>query len=306
MSIYTLVARPAVSLYGTTVGYGSAGAGASYGTEQYRSHPTVGITTSTHSHPITRYLPVGSAGLVQKYLGNFRRKKISRKGNRMPKVNKRRTRRRRFRRYRKRTIIAKQVVPPSRLVKLRMCERILLTGTTGAIANKSILYNGLQDPLLTDSSQQPYYYDQIKTMYRSATVLGAKVTIQFHNTSSTVPAIVGLYQLPWDNSQTLSSYEFWREISAKGRQRLISSDHDIITMVIKNSTKKHLGLRNVRDNSDLVCDIENDGDPTRLLYNVFFAQAVDQASTATVEAIITLEQVVLLQHPYSPARSTDV
>lgn len=205
----------------------------------------------------------------------------------------------------KKSCIPCQVVPQSRLVRLRMCERILLTSTSGAIANKSILYNGLQDPLLTDSTNQPYYYDQIKTMYRSGTVIGAKVTVQFHNTSSTVPCVVGLYQLPWDNSQTLSSYEFWREISAKGRQRILSSDVDIITMVLQNSTKRHLGISNVKDNSDLVCDLENDGDPTRLLYNVFFCQAVDQTATATAEAIITLEQVVLLQHPYSPVRSVD-
>lgn len=269
-----------------------------YNSNRYRMpyNPNQTLTTYTTSgHKPRTTLPIN------------RRKKIY--PNSIPKKmpGKKKTYRRKPRRVyrRKKTSIARQVVPSSRLVKMRLCERILLTGTTGAIANKSILYNSLQDPLLTDSTNQPYYYDQVKTMYRSATVLGAKVTVQFHNTSSTVPAVVGLYQLPWDNSQTLSSYEFWREISAKGRQRIISSDVDIVTMVIKNSTKRHLGVSNVKDNQDVVCDIENDGDPTRLLYNVFFCQAVDQASTSTVEAVITLEQVVLLQHPYSPARSVD-
>lgn len=251
-------------------------------------------TYSAKPHKPYRSNPVNSFG--KKVLPTITKKT-------MPKKRVYRKKRRTYRR--KKSIIPQQVVPKSRLVKMRLCERILLTSTSGAIANKSILYNGLQDPLLTDSTNQPYYYDQIKTMYRSGTILGAKVTIQFHNTSSTVPCVVGLYQLPWDNSQTLSSYEFWREISAKGRQRILSSEIDVATFVLKNSTRKHLGIKDAKDNSDLVCDIENDGDPTRLLYNVFFCQAVDQTSTATAEAIITLEQIVLLQHPYSPARSVD-
>lgn len=310
MSVYSLIARPAMSLYGTTVGYGTASAGASYGTERYRSHPTVGITTSTHSRytGIDRVLPEGPAGVVREYLGNYRRKKKLSKSNRMPK-GKRRTRRprRRLRRYRrKRSIIPYQVVPRTRLVKMRLCERLSLTGTTGAIGNANIYYNSLQDPLITNGTAQPYYYDQIKTMYRTAIVVGAKASVTFHNTSSTVPVVVGLYLIPWDNSTSINSYEFFREINAKGRQRILSSDIDTCHMSLKISTRKHLGLRNLKDNDDIRCDIENDGDPTKLGAFTILTQALDQTATSTTEAILVLEQVVLLMDPYQPARSTDV
>lgn len=209
-------------------------------------------------------------------------------------------RRRRFRRPR----VPRSVVPYARLVKLRATEHLTLTGTTGAIATHNIYWNSLQDPFVSDSTNQPLYYDQIKTMYRTAIVLGAKITVQFHNNSSTVPLVAGLYCVPWDNSQSLTNYEYYREASWTGRQRILTSDIDIVTLTQKISGKKFFH-QSMKNESDFRADIENDGDPSKLGAAAYFIQALDQAATATCFVVVTLEQVVKLQDPYTPSRSVD-
>lgn len=287
MSIYPILVRPL--LRGAPALF-SAG---NYNNYEYQDmyNPHSGLSHYTHKKP------------------NYNSRKKVLTTNTMPKGTKtkrRPYRRRRIYRRRRKTAIPQAVVPSTRLVKMRLCERMLLTGTTGATGNANIYYNSLQDPLISNGTNQPYYYDQIKTMYRTAIVVGAKLSVTFHNTSSTVPAVVGLYLIPWDNSTSITNYEYFREIVAKGRQRILSSDIDTCHMSLKISPKKHLGISNFKDADEVKCDIENDGDPSKLGAVTVMSQALDQSSTSTVEAIIVLEQIVILRDPFQPARSVDV
>lgn len=230
-----------------------------------------------------------------------KKKNIVKKYTKMPykRVYKKRT----FKRRPRRNIIPRAIVPASRVAQVQTTEHLTFTGTTGAIDTKQINWNVITDPFVGSSANQPLYYDQIKTMYRTAIVLGAKITVQMHNNSSTVPIVCGLYVEPYDTSTSVTSYEYFRELPWTGRQRVLSSDVDVAYLSQKISAKKYF-KQGVKTEEDFRADIENDGSPTKIGKARLFIQALDQSSTATALAVVTIQQIVKFLDPYTPARST--
>lgn len=187
-------------------------------------------------------------------------------------------------------------------MKVKTTDHLTFTSTTGAIDTKQINWNNMVDPFVGSSANQPLYYDQIKTMYRTAIVLGAKVTVQFHNNSSTVPIVAGLYIEPFDTTNVPTDYEYFREVSWKGRQRIITSDIDVVVLSQKVSGKKYF-RQSLKTEEDFRQDIETDQAPSKIGKMRCFVQSLDQSTTGTALAVVTIEQVVKLLDPYTPGRS---
>lgn len=293
---YSLKYSPQLTAFGAlTKGF--------YNSNRYRMpYISTGLTTSTH----TPYRKKKTFRRTKKY-GKTSKKKVLTKSIQKSMPARKTYRKRKYvpkNRILARRGIPRTLVPNTRLLKLKFCDRVAMTGTTGAIDSNVINTNNIIDPLGADSTQQPYYLEQLKTLYRSAVVVGCKASVTFHNTSSTVPCVVGLYLTPWDNSTSITSYEHWKEMSTRGRQRILSSDMDVCNLSQKVSVRKHFGVRNLTDGDEFITDLETETAPSKIGYLIYFLQALDQSSTATGEAIISVEYIVKCMNAYQPARST--
>lgn len=85
--------------------------------------------------------------------------------------------------------------PRSIITKLRYCDTISLTSTTGAVGSYVFRINSCFDPDLTGVGHQPLYYDQFAAIYNYYNVNGAKITFKVSNVDN-VPAVVGVTKSP--------------------------------------------------------------------------------------------------------------
>lgn len=218
----------------------------------------------------------------------------------------------RKRRYRRRRRISRSVVPSTKLVTVKAVDyQGLQDVNTGAIQTKHFYLNAITDPFATHGAGRPFYYNTMKSVYRSAIVVGSKLTVTFHlaGTAATTAVMVGLYRPPWDSTATLNptDWEHYREVPFQGRQRILTTEADAVTLMMQTSCKKYFGVQSMRDNSEFIADIENNTDCTKLGYYTIWMQVLDQAAathgTITVQCHCTMEYTVLLMHPITVARS---
>lgn len=105
-----------------------------------------------------------------------------RRTNRRP----RNRRRRRPRRYRRKVNLkANSGFPAQIYTKVVYAETFSLASTSGAIANQSFSGNSPYDPDSTGVGHQPYFYDQLTTIYNSYMCYGSKIEIIAGTNSST-------------------------------------------------------------------------------------------------------------------------
>lgn len=134
--------------------------------------------------------------------------------------------------------------------------------------------------------------------------MGARVTCRFHNKGS-VAVMVGITLQPENfPASLLTTSAHYMELPTT-KTRLLSPDVDHCVLSHRCSVKKHLHLSNVKDNKDLIVDLDGETTPTRTAYYCFWAQPVDQATTNSVDMVVTAEFLILLTDPIIPARSTD-
>lgn len=217
----------------------------------------------------------------------------------------------RKRRYRRRRRIPRSVVPSTKLVSVKAVDyQDLVDASTGTLVSKHFYLNAITDPFATHGTGRPFYYNTMKAVYRSAIVVGSKLTVTYHltGTATTTAVMVGLYRPPYDSTATLNpnSWEFYREVPFQGRQRILTTEADAVTLMMQTSCKKYFGVQSMRDNSEFIADIENNTDCTKLGYYTIWMQVIDQAAghgTITVQCHCTMEYSVLLMHPITVARS---
>lgn len=160
------------------------------------------------------------------------------------------------------------------------------------------------DPWGGNGNQQFLGYDQWKTLYKKAVVLGIKVTATCHNKGS-VAAIFGVTPMPESQSTTaLTSYHHYQEYPAT-KSRLMSNDLDHTTLVHKVGTAKHVGVKKLMDEDAYHCDLANETGPSKFAcYHIWF-QPVDQTTACAGEIVVVAEFLIRLFDPVVPARSTD-
>jgi len=191
----------------------------------------------------------------------------------------------------------------SKVISCLASKYVNLSGT-GTLIPLYLQLNSCDDPFTGGGTGQPLGYDQWKSLYKRAIVLGSKVDVRFHN-RGTVAVMCGTYPVPLNQgASALSSYEYYAEVPG-AKMRLLSPEMDHIRMFQSRGTKKHLQVTNVKDNAELSIDLVNETAPTKLAYWNVFAQAVDQTSAYAVDAVVTIRYIVLLLDPIIPARSVE-
>lgn len=177
-------------------------------------------------------------------------------------------------------------------------------GASGAIEMRQISAMNVNDPFGGSSTQQFLGFDQWKTLYKKACVLGIKITARLHNKGS-VGAMFGISAHPENQANTaLDNFEHYMEIGPT-KARLLSPDvdHGILTFTI--NTRRHLHLKSLRDEDAFHCNISTDVEPSRTFYLAVWHQPVDQATQCAYEVVLTYDYIIRLFDPIIPARSTD-
>lgn len=199
--------------------------------------------------------------------------------------------------------IPRALASRTKLIRVKATNYNNLAGT-GTIAMNTAQLNSVDDPFTTVSGGQPLGFDQWKALYKKAIVIGSKVNIKFHN-RGTSAVMVGVYPAPLNQGTTaLTDYEYYME-APNNKALLLSPEMDHTIMIHKAGTKKHLSRKDVRDDSRLQLDLITETPPTDLAYWHIYAQAVDQSSAYAVDAVITIDYLVLLIDPIIPARSVE-
>lgn len=216
----------------------------------------------------------------------------------------------RKRRTKRRGALKKRIpatlTPRRKLVRCSVTEYVTTDGTSGALDKINISVNDITDPFHTDSTNQPLGYDQWKTLYKQAVVVGGKLTVRAYN-PNTYPVMVGVSTAPESQSTTgLSTYEHYMELGGT-KARILSPDVDHVTYSKKWSVKKFFGLKKLMDEQDVhVTDLTSQTAPTREGQIHVWAQPLDQTVTLTTSCqfVIKVDYIIMLHDPIIPSRSS--
>lgn len=218
------------------------------------------------------------------------------------------TKTRRRKRGRRRGIIRRRI-PPTLTTRTKVIRAKITDGFTsageaaGAIAIRLHSVMNVCDPTSGYGNKQFLGYDQWKTLYNKAVVLGVKVLVRCHN-KGTVGMIFGVVAMPENKSNTnLTSYEHYAEVPSS-KQRLLSPDVDHGVLVYKVNTRKHLDLKSLRDEDAFHNNLNTETAASRTFWLNHFFQPLDKTTQCAFEAVIEYEYLIRLFDPIFPDRST--
>lgn len=201
-----------------------------------------------------------------------------------------------------RMVTSKRAPMPLRYkTKLRYCEGINLTGTSGAISQYVFRANGLYDPNYTGTGHQPKGFDQLMAIYDHATVTGARIHV-IGTSSSGTEALVWGVNVSGSVSSSFTSYRDWIELS-NGRYNMTAYNASVRTQELKLGVDigKFLGVDDVLDDRALACS--NAADASEDVAFCVWAQSQDTATTVTLDALVVIEYDVVFMEPRELAAS---
>lgn len=139
--------------------------------------------------------------------------------------------------------------PKKVLVTHKYNEQVAInTGAGGLMSNQLFSCNGMFDPNTTGVGHQPYYFDQLTTLYDHYCVIGSKIKLRIAKSDvTTVPCTVGVYIN--DDTTATTSLTTAMEYSS-GRHVVLTTSNQKSTITRKWSAKKYFG-RSVLANTDL-------------------------------------------------------
>lgn len=223
--------------------------------------------------------------------------------------------RKRRRVYRKRKFImpvSKQLgLGTSHIAKLKYVEEIQLNPTIGGIASYVFRANDLYDPDVTGAGHQPYGFDTLcPTIYNHFTVIGAKIKVQWHNssTSSTNPAWCGIL-LSDDGTTATTSSNVNHLIESYGAGSVLPvglvgapNSHSVQTVLYRNfSAKKFFKKAAIVGASNYMGDATSS--PTDLAYFEIYAASMGSNDPGLLNALVTIEYIAVFTEANRLAQS---
>lgn len=166
--------------------------------------------------------------------------------------------------------------PKKLIMTHRYVDAPVGTSTTGVPFNYRYSCNGMFDPNITGSGHQPYYFDQLTTLYDHYCVVASKCVVKMTPVAAlTIPATIGGYIN--DDTSTIVNTTTLCELSL-GKHRTINNQSNVgnCTFSLNWSAKKYFG-KNVLANDELQGTVATN--PTEQSYYNLFAFALDGGST---------------------------
>ncbi len=189
--------------------------------------------------------------------------------------------------------------PPTLQTRLRYCDTVPITCTSGALGKYVFQVNSLFDPDFTGTGHQPLYRDTFSAIYDSYAVVSARVRARMVNTAN-IPAHCGV--VFEDDTTASTSYNVLMEQNT-GQHWLLPSQSGSLSshsFSINWSCEKMLGIDPYHDQSYKSAFGSN---PTVLGALCCWIQPVDLATTATYYLNIEIDQLVYLSDLATPTVS---
>lgn len=226
-----------------------------------------------------------------------KRKRSSSKYRRKPYTKKRRMSNIRRRPASSNISIARNIVPASKLVRLKYTEFISLNPPSGSGLVRHIFRaNSCYDPNQTGTGHQPLGFDQWAIFYDHYTVVGSQCKAQFMSQGSSGSidsCVVGIHLA--DSSAPLPTTETLLE-QPKSKHRMLTNANATqgVTVTKNFSAKKFFGLQSIKDNRGLVGASIN-ANPTEDAYYSVYAAAYDSnliLNPNEIKVVVTVDYLV--------------
>lgn len=197
---------------------------------------------------------------------------------------------------------AAMVFPSSKIAKLTYNTNVTLSSTSGVASNHTFNVSSLFDPDVTNVGHQPLYFDTLcgadvgSAPYSQYRVLGAKVTATFISQGSSYQT--GMFRAALfvrrsdKSSGAVTGWPVLGEIpwATCGLGLSAYSSLPSCTLTRNVSIKQVLGIKDVRDDNDTIANYN--ASPTKSVYVDCVYQPLDEASTATITIVATIDFLV--------------
>lgn len=217
---------------------------------------------------------------------------------------KRTFKRRQRRRKRRGTVMLKNFLPTSRVIKQRYSTFITIDAPATTIASHAFRANDVYDPDYTGSGHQPLYFDELMELYNHFCVLGSKLSIKCinYNTAASDSIVLGLTHTGGTSpGGTLKS-----TMIENGKSQFIIVEPQTRgkgkgLLSRKFSTKKFFKT-NPKDRSDLRGDVSNS--PSEQAYfHIWVAGLNPSDNPGPVSIEVTIDYITLYTEPKTLAPS---
>lgn len=190
---------------------------------------------------------------------------------------------------RQNNILLGKGLPNKITATLKYCDQMFITSQYGAFQTYQFNLNGLYDPNYTQSGHQPMYFDQFMALYNHYHVIGCKWSIRGALNAGGSNAAVG-YFVNDDTSIVPDRYTAVAEQGSGYVKVLDAASNNTFNMSGKWSAKKTFGTQILANNALQGTVATN---PTETSVITCFLQALDQATTNTVQCIVQFEYLVV-------------
>ena len=188
--------------------------------------------------------------------------------------------------------------PNSIITKLRYCENLTITGTSGAVGYKIFAANGIFDPNISDTGHQPLYRDNYASLYDQYTVIGSKITVRAMNSGSSSVVIFGL--VGDDDSNISTNVETLMEQN-NGQHKISGTvSSEPVTLVSNFEPLRDFGVDAKDDGASATAVGSN---PSELWCYGVWAAAADATSTIAMNFTVTLEYTVKFTELQTPTQN---
>lgn len=191
--------------------------------------------------------------------------------------------------------------PKQRVTKIRYCDDVVLTSSTGAIGYYVMRANDAYDPDYTGVGHTPSSYTVLAAQYNHCVCLGSRIWVRWTNnddaSSAITPTVVGVFL---DDSATtgVSGYTDLVE-NGRCRTRILASGgangYQRVNSILNYSAKKFFNVKDVKDNMERLGSPTNASPSEQAMYQLF-CQNLGATST-TVQAQICIDYIMLWSEP---------
>ena len=190
--------------------------------------------------------------------------------------------------------------PNSIITKMRYCDVLSLSGTTGAIATNAFRANSIFDPDSSGVGHQPLYHDTYAAIYDQYVVLGSKITVTFLSRTGAVCFLAGIV---CDDDSTFSSTTSTR-LEQNNSVTIgcgpVTSGCEVNTLTATFSPYEAFGVDATDDGSSSTSFGSN---PTEEWFYGVWIQAADAGSTTVVDIKVEIEYTVKCSELKTPTQS---
>lgn len=190
--------------------------------------------------------------------------------------------------------------PPRMVTKLRYCDNIKLTSTSGSIAKQVMSLNSIYDPDITGVGHQPLYRDTYAVVYDQYAVISSRIRVTYCNLFTTTSALCGLVKD--DNNVTSSTYSTLMEQNM-GKHVLIpplSGSLSSRSLVLTFDAKKDLTIDPYASET---YKTDMSANATEGYDVLIYTTPADGSSTGSVELTLEIEYLVLFTELSTPTGS---